>query len=341
MPHLHGLQIVHLQRRPSDAHFSIEGYFQRLRSSLSRQLTVQVVLLPFRSRGFFCRLLNLLFALRLRTTICHVTGDVHYVCLVLPRQRCVLTVHDCEILCRLKGWRRRILKLFWYTLPVRRASRVTVNSHETKRQLLQQVRYPADRIHVIPVSVSPLFVPAAAVPFPARPRILQVGTKANKNVPRLLQALQGLDVHLDLVGPVSDELRQQIEDSGVLWTSWGRLTDEQLVERYRAADIVAFVSTHEGFGMPIVEAQCVERVCVTSNCSSMPEVAGDGACLVDPFDVQSIRAGFVKVIEDAAYREQLIAQGRVNRTRFELSTIAEQFLEVYRLVAAEATEEHR
>ncbi|MFN9222703.1 MAG: glycosyltransferase family 1 protein, partial [Planctomyces sp.] len=65
------------------------------------------------------------------------------------------------------------------------------------------------------------------------------------------------------------------------------------------------------------------------------------ACLVDPFDVQSIRAGFVKVIEDAAYREQLIARGRVNRTRFELSTIAEQFLEVYRLVAAEATEEHR
>ncbi|MFO0177007.1 MAG: hypothetical protein ACK55P_07385, partial [Planctomyces sp.] len=50
--------------------------------------------------------------------------------------------------------------------------------------------------------------------------------------------------------------------------------------------------------------------------------------------------GFVKVIEDAAYREQLIAQGRVNRTRFELSTIAEQFLEVYRLVAAEATDEH-
>ncbi|MFN6312146.1 MAG: glycosyltransferase [Planctomyces sp.] len=334
---------IHLQRQPQPAQFSVEGYFQRVRDGLQKQHPdlLQLQVLPRLSAGFKNRLSNLLYVAGFRRCFCHVTGDVHYVACVLRRHQTVLTVLDCEILHRLKGWRRWLVKLLWFTLPVRFAARITVISHETKRQLLQQVRYPADRIHVIPVSVSPLFVPAAAVPFPARPRILQVGTKANKNVPRLLQALQGLDVHLDLVGPVSDEVRQQIEDSGVPWTSWGRLTDEQLVERYHAADIIAFVSTHEGFGMPIVEAQCVERVCVTSNCSSMPEVAGDGACLVDPFDVQSIRAGFVKVIEDAAYREQLIAQGRVNRTRFELSTIAEQFLEVYRLVAAEATEEHR
>jgi glycosyltransferase involved in cell wall biosynthesis len=337
------LRITQIQRRPTAAQFSVEGYFQRVRDQLLRldPNLLQLQVLSRHSSGLKNRLLNLLFTARFRGQVCHVTGDVHYVTCVLRRHQTVLTVLDCEILHRLQGWRRWLVKLFWFTLPVRFAARITVISHETKRQLLQQVRYPADRIHVIPVSVSPLFVPAAAVPFPARPRILQVGTKANKNVPRLLQALQGLDVHLDLVGPVSDELRQQIEDSGVPWTSWGRLTDEQLVERYHAADIIAFVSTHEGFGMPIVEAQCVERVCVTSNCSSMPEVAGDGACLVDPFDVQSIRAGFVKVIEDAAYREQLIARGRVNRTRFELSTIAEQFLEVYRQVAAEATDNRR
>lgn len=330
---------IHLQRRPTAAQFSVEGYFQRVRDHLQHHHPnlLQLQVLPRFSRGLKNRLLNLLFTSRFRGDLCHVTGDVHYVACVLRRRQTVLTVLDCEILHRLKGWRRSLVKLFWFTLPVRFAARITVISHETKRQLLQQVRYPAERIHVIPVSVSPLFAPAAHRPFGQRPRVLQVGTKANKNVPRLLLALQGLDVHLDLVGPVSDELRQQIEQSQVPWTSWGRLTDQELVQRYQEADIIAFVSTHEGFGMPIVEAQCVERVCVTSNCSSMPEVAGDGACLVDPFDVQSIRAGFVRVITDVAYREQLIANGRVNRTRFELSTIAEQFLEVYRLVAAEAT----
>ncbi|MFM7923317.1 MAG: hypothetical protein ACKPJJ_24105, partial [Planctomycetaceae bacterium] len=72
------------------AYFSIEGYFQRLRSSLAGRLEVQVVLLPFISRGFFRRLVNLLFTCRLRSTICHVTGDVHYVCLALPRRLCLL-----------------------------------------------------------------------------------------------------------------------------------------------------------------------------------------------------------------------------------------------------------
>ena len=329
---------IHLQRLPTAAQFSVEGYFQRVRDQLQLQeaARLQLQILPRFSTGLKNRLLNLLFAARFRGHYCHVTGDVHYVACMLRRSQTVLTVLDCEILHRLKGWRRSVVKLLWFTLPVRFATCITVISHETKRQLLQQVSYPAERIHVIPVSVSPLFIPSVPRPFRQQPRILQVGTKANKNLPRLLQALQGLDVHLDLVGPVSDALRQQIDQSGLPWTAWGRLTDEQLVERYHDADIIAFVSTHEGFGMPIVEAQCVERVCVTSNCSSMPEVAGDAACLVDPFDVQSIRAGFVQVISDATYREQLIAKGRVNRTRFELATIAGQFLDVYRLVAAEA-----
>ena len=327
--------LVHIQRRPSGSNFSIEGYFGRLRFCLERCLQCQMRELPAFSRGLIGRLRNLRFAFALRQHLCHVTGDVHYVCLVLSRPRCLLTVHDCQILHRLHGWRRWLVKLLWYTLPVRRAARITVNSAETKRQLLKEVTFPPDRIHVIPVSVSELFQPSAHVFCTDRPRILQIGTKANKNVPRLLQALQGLNCQLDIVGPLDDKLRQQLAASGLAWTAWPRLSDQELLERYQQADIVAFVSTEEGFGMPIVEAQWVERVCVTSNCSSMPEVAGDGACLVDPFDVQSIRAGFQRVISDAEYREQLIASGRVNRLRFDAARIAEQFLEVYRLMASE------
>ena len=327
---------VHIQRRPTGSNFSIEGYFGRLRGQLAGCLHIELRILPRFSKGFIGRLCNVWAAYQLRKHLCHVTGDVHYVCLVLSRTRCLLTVHDCQILHRLHGWRRCLVKLLWYTLPVRNVACITVNSLETKRQLLKEVTYPPDRIHVIPVSVSELFKPTAHAFRPDCPRILQIGTKANKNVVRLLQALRGLRCHLDIVGPLDDDLKRQLLDSGLSWTGWGRLSDEELLERYRQADVVAFVSTHEGFGMPIVEAQCVERVCVTSNCSSMPEVAGDGACLVDPFDVQSIRAGFQRVIQDSAYREQLIEAGRVNRQRFDANRIAQQFLEVYQMVAAEA-----
>lgn len=330
------LRLVHIQRRPAGSNFSIEGYFSRLRDQLAVSLQIELRTLPRFSKGLIGRLWNLGAAWRLRKHLCHVTGDVHYVCLVLSRARCLLTVHDCQILHRLHGWRRFLVKLLWYTLPVRRAARITVNSLETKQQLLKEVTYPPDRIHVIPVSVSELFQPDARSFNADCPRILQIGTKANKNVPRLLQALRGLRCHLDIVGPLNDDLQSQLSASCLAWTGWGRLSDQQLLERYQQADIVAFVSTEEGFGMPIVEAQCVERVCVTSNCSSMPEVAGNGACLVDPFDVQSIRAGFLRVIQDAGYREQLISAGRANRQRFDANLIAQQFLEVYQLVAAEA-----
>lgn len=247
------LRLVQIQRRPSDSNFSIEGYFSRLRARLAEHLRIEVRALPEFSKGVNRRLKNLRVAWTLRQNLCHVTGDVHYVCLALSRQRCLLTVHDCQILHRLHGWRRWLVKLFWYTLAVRKATLITVNSEETKRQLLKEVTYPPDRIHVIPVSVSELYRPAGQLFRTECPRILQIGTKANKNVPRLLQALQGLNCHLDLVGPVSEQLKEQLVASGLRWTAWERLSDLQLLERYQEADIVAFVSTEEGFGMPIVE----------------------------------------------------------------------------------------
>jgi glycosyltransferase involved in cell wall biosynthesis len=153
---------------------------------------------------------------------------------------------------------------------------------------------------------------------------------------RLVQALQGIPCTLDIVGPIDESLAKLLQEAGVHYRAYGRLSDDELVQRYREADVISFVSTYEGFGMPIVEAQCVERVCVTSNCSSMPEVAGDGACLVDPLDVASIRAGFLRVIGDEEYRRSLIEAGGLNRLRFDAQKIADDFLRVYQLVFEES-----
>jgi glycosyltransferase involved in cell wall biosynthesis len=98
------------------------------------------------------------------------------------------------------------------------------------------------------------------------------------------------------------------------------------------------VSTFEGFGMPIVEANCVERVVLTSNISSMPEVAGNAACLVNPYAIEDIRAGFLKIIHDASYREQLIKNGRQNRQRFDESLIAASYYKLYQLITSQIHE---
>ncbi len=330
------VKVVHIQRRPVPTQFSVEGYFERVRECLRSTVQVCQYVVPCFSRGIVGRIRNCLAARRNQADVNHVTGDIHYVARLLPRRKTVLTVLDCQILTRLTGWRRALVKLLWYTLPIRCVSRITVISEETKRQLLKEVSFPAERVHVIPVSVSERFRPSPRAFDQRNPRILQVGTKANKNVMRLVQALEGMPCTLEIVGPIDEVLARLLEATGVQYQSYGRLSDDELVQRYCEADVISFVSTYEGFGMPIVEAQCVERVCVTSNCSSMPEVAGDGACLVDPFDVASIRAGFLRVIGDEDYRRSLIEAGRVNRLRFDAQKIADDFLKVYQLVYEES-----
>lgn len=341
------MNVIHFHRRPQPTQFSIEGYFERIRGCFERvrscaqttvpdvdsplhDVDVKMHVMPYFSSGIMGRLANIFSAWRNQGEVNHITGDVQYIALLLRRDRTLLTVLDCQILERLKGWRRSLVKLLWYKLPSRRVAAITVISEESKRQLLKQIQFPADKIHVVPVSVSPLFQPSPKAFNTECPRILQVGTKANKNVVRLAQALKGIRCHLDIVGPIDEALQQTLNENGIVYTRFGRLSDDEMVERYRLADIISFVSTYEGFGMPIVEAQCVERVCVTSNCSSMPEVAGDGACLVDPFNVESIRSGFLRVCSDAQYRESLIESGRTNRLRFNEDMLAQKYALLYR-----------
>lgn len=330
------MRVVQIQRRRPPERFSIEGYFERVREFLpSNTLQVTEYILPCFSRGVFPRLRNMIASWRNQADINHVTGDVHYVTLMLKPKRTLLTVHDCEILSRLSGWKRTLVLWFWYILPAKRVAAMTVNSEETKRSLLEVIRFPKDRIQVVPVAISPQYQPFEKTFCKECPRILQIGTKQNKNLLRLAEALSGLACHVDIIGPMTDSQVDALSIHGIQYTNYLNLTDEELLERYQLADIVSFVSTLEGFGMPIVEAQSVERVCVTSNCSSMPEIAGQGACFVDPFNVSSIRAGFQKVIADGTYRQSLIAQGRINKLRFNTKKIAQDFLTIYETIHKE------
>jgi glycosyltransferase involved in cell wall biosynthesis len=329
------LRVAQLQRRPVQGNYSVERVFEDVRHHLMHEPDIEIRLHvnDHPSRGSLGRILDAWNARRRQARVTHVTGDVHYLAWWLDPQRTVLTVLDCVNLHRLAGIKRTVFKWLWYSVPVRRARRITVISDFTRRELIAETGCDPAKITVIHPHLSDEFVPSPARFNQARPRVLQIGTAPNKNIQRLLQALAGLPVDLVVIGVLDESSRALAARLGVAVTEKTRLSREQMLDEYRSADIVAFVSTYEGFGLPIIEAQAIGRVVVTGNICSMPEVAGAGAVTVDPTDVAAIRAAFVRLIDDPTHRDAVIAAGLRNVERFRLPAIARQYRDLYRQVA--------
>ena len=329
------LQVVHFHRKPMAGYKSLERLFADIRSAMPDGVECSTHVCPHFSKGVFPRIKNMLDARRHQSQVNHITGDVHYLALALAKRRTLLTIADCGSLERLRGLRRAVFKLFWFTLPIWRARLLTVISESTRRELLRHIRCDPAKIRVVHCCVGNDFIPAPKQFNAAEPEILHLGTGANKNLERLVPALTGLLCRLNVLGQLNQAQRTILEQHKIRYTNTPQATDEEVLRAYGACELVAFVSTYEGFGLPIVEANAVGRPVVTSNLLSMPEAAGKAACLVDPFDVAAIRAGILRVWKDAAYRESLIHAGFENVKRFTPKAVAKQYAALYREIANE------
>lgn len=328
------LRVTHYQRKPhATGNFSIESIFADVRRDLSDEVTFQARTAPFYSRGLMRRLGIVADAARHRTGVVHVTGDIHFAVLGLQPKRTVLTIHDCVLLDGRSGLLHEALRRAWVQWPVDRSAVVTTVSEATRQTVLKLSGCPPEKVRVVYNAIARDFKPQPHRFNPKKPRLLQLGTAPNKNLPRLIEAIAGLRCQLVIIGKLNEDLRNRIEAHGIELEQHDRLPFSDLLQEYARADLVTFVSTYEGFGLPIVEANAVGRAVIAGNVSSMPEVAGDGALLVDPTDVRSIREGIVRIVEDANFRSDLLEKGALNARRFDPDAIASQYLGIYREVA--------
>lgn len=324
------MRVVHFQRRPVDSHVSIERLFAEVRRHLPAHVDCVPHTCPHFSRGLLPRIANVRDAARHQGDVNHIVGDVHYLAIGLPTSRTVLTIHDCATLDRLRGLKRAVFKWFWFDLPIRRSAIVTTVSEAARREIVKHVRCDPSRIHVIHNCAVAECRPHAKPFNKPMPTILQVGTGYNKNLDRVITALEGISCNLHIIGQLLPEHRGLLERHGVRFTNTPRANDAEMSAAYRDCDLLVFASTYEGFGLPIVEANAVGRPVITSNLLSMPEVAGDAALLVDPLDAGAIRMAVLRVIEGAALRERLVAAGFENVKRFQPATAALSYANLYR-----------
>ena len=323
--------VLLLMRAESPTSHSIERLVATLAPQLARKFEVKVARVPCQSRGILRCGRNLIFTARQRADIIHVTGDIHYCTMAIRRPRCVLTIHDFCSLNRLKGVRKLIFSLLWYSLPLRWAPHITVISEETRKQLEHYFPAAARKTEVIADCVDEAFREnyRTAPMVSGGLRVLQVGTGRNKNLERVAMAASRLPVRLRIIGALSEHQRSLLDSLDLKWSSAQGLSEDEMVEEYRDSDLLVFASTYEGFGLPIVEAQAIGLPVITSNMAPMNEVAGEAALLVDPYEEKEIRAAMEQLLRSSELARRLSEQGRRNAERFDARIVADHYADVY------------
>ena len=274
----------------------------------------------------------------------------------------VVTIHDLAIVRypqKFRPWHRTFTR---YLLPrlVRSVSAIVSDSQATKNDLIELLGVAPERVTVIPCGIGASFTPAldgdshlqsvqARYALPSRFAITVGAIEPRKNLPRLLRAIDMLstsrpelrDLTLIHVGPAGWLTEDVTRTLGELRLHdkvrfLGYVPDDDLAALYQLARVSVYASLFEGFGLPVLEAMASGCPVVTSNTSSMPEVAGDAAILVDPTSEDSIADGLARVWTDDCLRADLIARGYRRAATFTWEAAARQTLQVYERVLAAA-----
>ncbi|HEX4958589.1 MAG TPA: glycosyltransferase [Lacibacter sp.] len=329
------MEVSYFFRKPRVNAFSIEVLFENIQQKISNQSSFSTKRAEVPSIHNIA--VNIWAAGSKQSVVNHITGDIHYVALGMRKRNTVLTIHDCVFLTKYSKWSLKywLFKFFWYQLPMMCANTITVISEKTKRELVNLTGVDERKIKVVPNFFDPRFQFSPKVFNTENPRILQIGTKDNKNLQNLARALKGLRCELHIVGQLDAATKEVLETNRIHYKNFVNLSFEQLQRQYLECDMVAFVSTYEGFGLPILEACAVGRPLVTSRISPMDEIADDAACKVNPWNVMDIRRGITKVMEDAEYRDQLINNGWKMRYRYSIENISNQYADIYQQIAAQ------
>lgn len=272
-----------------------------------------------------------------------------------PRSPSVITVHDLAFL-KYPGLLTRASAHYYGQVEdaALRADHIIAVSQSTKRDTVQLLGVPEEKISVIYEAAHPLFTPITAPEPLARVRakyslptnfILFVSTiEPRKNLPTLLRAFKQLRARykepLALViagnrGWLVEEVDQVVAELqlGNALCFLGGIPNEELVYLYNAAKLFVMPSIYEGFGLPPLEAMACGTPVIASNVSSLPEVVGDAALLFDPSDPEELCVNMLRVLTDETLAQEMRVKGLKRAASFSWERAARETMQVYQKIA--------
>ncbi|MFZ2314907.1 MAG: glycosyltransferase family 1 protein [Gammaproteobacteria bacterium] len=237
----------------------------------------------------------------------------------------IFTIHDLIHL-HVPGQSKLLKKIFYqYVMKpaAKKAHAIVTVSHFSKKTILEWLDIPEEKIIVSYPGVSATFKPEGTAFQAGFSYLLHVGnTKAHKNVARLIEAFAKakIDRNIKLIctGILSDDVqaavaKHHLEERVISKTN---LNEETLASLYRGALGVVFPSLYEGFGLPVVEGMASGVPVLTSNLTSIPEIANNCAILVDPYNLDALTNGIEELINNTHLRHDLATRGLIQAKQF-------------------------
>jgi glycosyltransferase involved in cell wall biosynthesis len=270
----------------------------------------------------------------------------------------IVTVHDLERICFPFSNQEPLeeASLKKDAVAIQKAEHVIAVSENTKKDLMRYLKIPEEKITVVYNGVDHEVFKPNIHPVSSSPFILYVGSeRPRKNLERLLEAFVRLkksidfaDLKLIKVGSPgrSDAFRQATLqktkelglESEVIFVD--HITDDLLSAYYSSAKALVYPSLYEGFGLPVLEAMACGCPVITSNVSSLPEVAGGAALLFNPYDIADICGAIARLLTNGKLRNELMAKGRERSSVFSWAKTAGETMNIYRQVE-QSVQEHR
>ncbi|MFA5993198.1 MAG: glycosyltransferase family 1 protein [Candidatus Pacearchaeota archaeon] len=259
----------------------------------------------------------------------------------------IVTIHDIIPLIYPEQFKSKDLFYWRVIFPqyIRKVDRIITSSENTKKDLMKLLKVSEEKINVILLAQDEIYKPIKNKGVLDKIKekyslsnnfIFYSGSiNPRKNLKRVIEAFQQIQSKIDY---------DLIITGGTIWKSkhetemisnnsrikvLGLVPKEDLVSLYNLAKVYVYPSLYEGFGLPILEAQACGCPVITSNISSMPEVSGNGAILVDPYDVDEIARSMERIIRDKKLRNSLIKEGYKNVKRFSWDKCAKETMKVY------------
>lgn len=320
------MNIVFVYRKKIQGRYSLENVFNFLIPYLKKKHNIRI----YYTRGHKFLFEDIFHLRSLKADIYHIAGDINYFSIFLPKKKTILTIPDVgHYIYGLKNIKKFLYKWLWIKLPFYCAQHIVTISNFSKSKILNIINKNNCKIDVIPCCYREDLKFFKKKFEKSNIRILFVGTGSNKNLTSLIKATKFTNWKITIIGKISISDKILLDKYKINYKNLINVNFKKIIKAYKTNDILCFLSLHEGFGLPVIEANVSGVPVIASNIEPIKTVAGKAAYLVSPRNIKNIKKSILKIINNEKLRNKLVLNGLENIKKYHPSLIAKRYCQLY------------